>query len=372
MQHTPNIKYIDFDQPSFQAPTNSCSIQQAWAKVPNELAAQEKAAYREKIKTLLNKKNAVLVAHYYVDADIKELALETGGMVGDSLQMAQFGAAHPAKTLLVAGVRFMGESAKILSPEKTVLMPNLEATCSLDLGCPADVFSQFCEAHPDREVVVYANTSAEVKACADWVVTSSMAVELITHLHAQGKKILWGPDRHLGSYLAKLTGADMLLWQGACIVHDEFKSLELSQLKAEHPDAATLVHPESPAGVVALADVVGSTSQLLDAAVNRAEQTMIVATDLGILHEMTKAAPHKTFIAAPTAGESATCKSCAFCPWMAMNELKGVYDALHEGRGEVLLDEALINEAKRPLDNMLNFAKTLKTTAPPVHGLGRA
>ncbi len=370
MSVSTNITRIDYDLPSAHAPTMQCSTQQAWAKVPSELESTQKQWYIEQIKMLLAQKNAVLVAHYYVNADIKELAIQTGGMVGDSLQMAQFAAEHPADTLIVAGVRFMGESAKILSPNKTVLMPDLQATCSLDLGCPVDVFTQFCDENPDREVVVYANTSAEVKARADWVVTSAIAVDLIAYLHAQGKKILWGPDRHLGGYLARLTGADMLLWQGSCLVHDEFKALELSQLQKEYSNAATLVHPEAPESVVLLADVVGSTSQLIDAAVCRDETTLIVATDLGILHEMQKLAPCKTFIAAPTAGESATCKSCAFCPWMAMNELQGIYDVLKNGKGEIILDDQLVRKAKQPLDRMLSFAKTLKNTTS-IHGLGQ-
>ena len=193
---------------------------------------------------------------------------QTGGIVSDSLDMANFGHQHPAKTIVVAGVRFMGETAKILNPEKRVLMPDLEAECSLDLGCPADEFAAFCDAHPDRTVVVYANTSAAVKARADWMVTSSIALPVVKHLKEQGKKILWAPDRHLGSYVQEQTGADMLLWQGSCIVHDEYKAKELIELKAQHPQAKVLVHPESPRAVVKLADVVGSTTQLIKAAQN--------------------------------------------------------------------------------------------------------
>jgi quinolinate synthase len=262
------------------------------------------------------------VAHYYVDGDLQDLALETGGCVADSLEMARFGRDAPQKTLVVAGVRFMGETSKILSPAKRVLMPDLDATCSLDLGCPADDFAAFCDAHPDRTVVVYANTSAAVKARADWMVTSSCALAVVNHLKAQGKKILWAPDRHLGRYIQEETGADMLLWNGACIVHDEFKGLELELLKEQHPQAMILVHPESPKSVVQMADVVGSTSQMLNAVVNGSAQEYIVATDNGILHRMRQLAPGKTLIEAPTAGNSATCKSCAHCPWMAMNSLQ--------------------------------------------------
>src|SRR5690554_2063904 len=225
----------------------------------------EETALREQVKQLLVDHNAVLIAHYYTSPVIQALAEETGGFIGDSLEMARFGARHPAQTLVVAGVRFMGETAKILSPEKRVLMPTLEATCSLDLGCPADEFAAFCDQHPDRTVVVYANTSAAVKARADWVVTSSIAVEVIEHLQARGEKILWAPDKHLGGYIQKKTGADMLLWDGACIVHEEFKAKGVEELKALYPEAAVLVHPESPASVVELADVAGSTSQLIKA-----------------------------------------------------------------------------------------------------------
>lgn len=233
---------------------------------PVPLGDQEKAFYKAKIKRLLKERDAVMVAHYYTDPEIQALAEETGGCVADSLEMARFGSQHTASTLLVAGVRFMGETSKILSPEKTVLMPTLLAECSLDLGCPEQAFSDFCDAHPDRTVVVYANTSAAVKARADWVVTSSIAVELIEHLDSLGEKIIWAPDRHLGNYVRKQTGADILCWQGACIVHDEFKTQALTRMKALYPEAAVLVHPESPQAIVDLADAVGSTSQLIQAA----------------------------------------------------------------------------------------------------------
>src|SRR5207237_5143612 len=183
---------------------------EAWARTPAAPSAAERAALKDRIRRLLKEKGAVLVAHYYVDADLQDLAEETGGCVSDSLEMARFGRAHPAKTLVVAGVRFMGETAKILSPEKTVLMPDLDATCSLDLGCPADEFAAFCDAHPDRTVVVYANTSAAVKARADWIVTSSCAVDIVRALAEKGHKILWAPDKHLGHYSHRETGADMV------------------------------------------------------------------------------------------------------------------------------------------------------------------
>ncbi|ABO23794.1 quinolinate synthase NadA [Shewanella loihica] len=338
------------------------NIQYPFPAKPIPLSDSEKHAYKARIKQLLKEKEAVLVAHYYTDPEIQALAEETGGCVSDSLEMARFGRDHPAKTLIVAGVKFMGETSKILSPEKTVLMPTLDATCSLDVGCPIDTFSAFCDAHPDHTVVVYANTSAAVKARADWVVTSSIALEIVEHLDSQGKKIIWGPDRHLGSYIAKQTGADMLMWQGECIVHDEFKAKALRQLKEQYPNAAVLVHPESPASVVEMADAVGSTSQLIKAAQSLENDIFIVATDKGIFYKMQQAAPNKTLIEAPTGGNGATCRSCAHCPWMAMNGLKAIEAALiNDGseQHEIFVDESLRERALLPLDRMLDFAKTL-------------
>jgi quinolinate synthase len=328
---------------------------------PASLTDVEKAEYKARIKQLLKDKNAVLVAHYYTDPEIQALAEETGGCVADSLEMARFGNQHQAETLIVAGVKFMGETAKILTPEKTVLMPTLEATCSLDLGCPVDTFGKFCDEHPDHTVVVYANTSAAVKARADWVVTSSIALEVVEHLEAEGKPIIWGPDRHLGAYINKVTGADMLLWNSECIVHDEFSSKALNDLKNVYPDAAVLVHPESPASVVDMADAVGSTSQLIKASTEMDNQTFIVATDKGIFYKMQQANPDKEFIEAPTAGNGATCRSCAHCPWMAMNGLKAIEEALTDAEGhEIFVDEALAEKAMKPLSRMLNFAADAK------------
>ncbi len=361
------IKTVEYDHPQAGL---SCTAQ-AWARTPETPSANERAQLKDKIRRLLKEREAVLVAHYYVDADLQDLAEETGGCVSDSLEMARFGRDHPAKTLVVAGVRFMGETAKILSPEKRILMPDLDATCSLDLGCPADEFAAFCDAHPDRTVVVYANTSAAVKARADWMVTSSIGLDIVAHLHAQGKKILWAPDRHLGSYIQKKTGADMLLWQGSCLVHDEFKGIELDLLKADYPDAKVLVHPESPANVVALADVVGSTTQLINAAQTMDATTFIVATDNGILHKMRMAAPGKHFIEAPTAGNSATCKSCAHCPWMAMNGLRNLGDVLENMNNEVFVDPEIGKLAVRSIDRMLDFAAAKKAKALPTGELAK-
>ncbi|WP_026374504.1 quinolinate synthase NadA [Aestuariibacter salexigens] len=328
---------------------------------PKPLSIERQQQLREEIKSLLIQRNAVLVAHYYTDPEIQALAEETGGCISDSLEMARFGRDAEQQTLIVAGVRFMGETSKILSPDKTVLMPTLEATCSLDLGCPEKEFSDFCDAHPDHTVVVYANTSAAVKARADWVVTSSIALEIVEHLDAQGKKIIWGPDRHLGNYIAKKTGADMLMWQGECIVHDEFSSQALRDMKHLHPDAAVLVHPESPASVVEMADAVGSTTQLIKAASELPNDKFIVATDKGIFYKMQQQQPNKTFIEAPTAGNGATCKSCAHCPWMAMNGLEAIHSALTDTSGhEIFVDDALREKALIPLDRMLAFSAELK------------
>jgi len=310
-----------------------------------------------KIKGLLKEKDAVLVAHYYTEPDLQQLAEETGGFVSDSLDMARFGKEHPASTLMVAGVRFMGETAKILTPEKRILMPTLEAECSLDLSCPIEKFSAFCDAHPDRTVVVYANTSAAVKARADWVVTSSIATKVIHHLADKGEKILWGPDRFLGSYIQKETGADMLLWQGSCIVHDEFKAIELSKLRKQHPSAAVLVHPESPENIIDQADVVGSTTQLIDASVKMDNDTFIVATDNGIFYKMKQAAPGKKFIEAPTGGVGATCMSCAHCTWMAMNGLENLALSLENGKNEIFVDETIRQQALKSVTRMMDFAK---------------
>jgi quinolinate synthase len=365
---------VDFDLPI----RNQLSTGQAWASVPQDPSPSERIALKSRIRDLLKAQDAVLVSHYYVHPDLQDLAEETGGIVSDSLEMARFGYAHSAKTIVVCGVRFMGETAKILSPEKRVLMPELEAECSLDLGCPPDAFAAFCDAHPDRTVVVYANTSAAVKARSDWMVTSSIGLRIVEHLHAKGERIIWAPDRHLGSYIQAQTGADMLLWQGSCLVHDEFKTAELHDLMQQHPGAKLLVHPESPKSVVALADVVGSTTQLIRAVQSLDATTFIVATDRGIFHKMRAAAPSKFLIAAPTSGNSATCKSCAHCPWMAMNGLTNLAAVLERGHNEIHIDAALAERAKQPIVRMLDFAKSLDLTvvsrpgAPNNLGMGPA
>lgn len=334
-------------------------------KHPVELSDEEIADYKARITALMKEKDAVLVAHYYTSPLLQALAEETGGCVSDSLQMARFGHDHPATTLVVAGVKFMGETAKILTPKKRVLMPTLEATCSLDVGCPPDLFSEYCDQHPDRTVVVYANTSAAVKARSDWVVTSSIALEVVEHLSSRGEKILWAPDKYLGGYVQRETGADMVLWDGSCIVHEEFKAKGVEDLKAVYPDAGVLVHPESPEAVIALADAVGSTTQIIEAARRLPNKEFIVATDQGIFYQLKRQVPEKQFIIAPTAGEGATCRSCAHCPWMAMNELQNLLTSLERGTNEIMVDPDLCERALLPLQRMVNFSRERRI---PVRG----
>ena len=342
-------------------PDYSLSADSIPQHVPAVLEKAERDQLKSEIAGLLAERDAVLVAHYYVDGDVQDLAEETGGYVSDSLEMARFGRDHPAQTLIVAGVRFMGETAKILSPEKRVFMPTLKAECSLDLGCPPDAFEAFCKQHPDHTVVVYANTSVRVKALSDWVVTSSVGLPIVASLAARGEKILWAPDKHLGRYIQDRTGADMLLWSGACIVHEEFKAKALRDVMSIYPDAGVLVHPESPAAVIGLADAVGSTSQIVNAAGELPHELFIVATDRGLFHKLRQRYPHKRFIEAPTAGTGATCRSCAHCPWMAMNELHVLAELLRGqarlDENEILVDPEVGRRAMIPLQRMLHFPK---------------
>ncbi|MCG6929790.1 MAG: quinolinate synthase NadA [Desulfofustis sp.] len=325
-----------------------------------ELSDDQEQALKNRIKQLLKEQDAVLVAHYYTDAKLQELAEETGGCVADSLEMARFGMEHPARTLVVAGVRFMGETSKILNNEKRVVMPDLGATCSLDEGCPADEFSSFCDRYPDHTVVVYANTSAAVKARSDWVVTSGIALPIIKHLAARNEKIIWAPDKHLGGYVQRETGAQMIFWPGSCVVHEEFKSIALQRFRKLHPEAAVLVHPESPEAVIMQADVVGSTTALIRAVQTRPEQTFIVATDKGIFNKMKQLAPAKTLLEAPTEGEGATCQSCARCPWMGMNSLQNLAEVLETGTNEILVSADLARRARIPIQRMIDFSRQLQ------------
>ncbi len=345
-------------QPDDRLMSDTLLVREYLENLPHkpDLSESQRVGYRDAIKTLLREKNATLVAHYYTDPEIQALAEETNGIVADSLEMARFGRDCDAEVLVVAGVRFMGETASILSPEKTVLMPTTEATCSLDIACPIEKFAPFCDQHPDHTVVVYANTSAAVKARADWVVTSSIALDVVEHLKAKGEKILWAPDKHLGHYIEQKTGADMLLWDAACIVHEEFKAKGLFDMKTLYPKAKILAHPESPSSVLAMADVVGSTSQLIKAACELPDDTFIVATDQGIFYKMQQLAPEKNFIIAPTAGNDATCKSCASCPWMGMNSLQAMYQSLKDGSNEIRVSADLARKAMIPLQRMLDFS----------------
>ena len=328
--------------------------------VIEELDEIERINLKEKIKKQLVRQNAVIVSHYYTDADLQLLADETGGCVSDSLDMARFGHESKAKTLIVCGVKFMGETAKILNPEKRILMPDLNANCSLDIGCPIDEFSKFCDEHPEHIVVVYANTSAEVKARADWMVTSGSAVDVIKHLTSNNKKIIWAPDKYLGDYVQKESGADMLIWQGSCIVHEEFKGKELKSLREKNPKAKVLVHPESPSSVIAQADMVGSTTAIINAVTEMDAKKFIVATDKGIFHKMKEAAKNKILIEAPTAGKGATCISCAHCPWMAMNSLKKLLYVLETGENEIFVGKDIINNAKGSIEKLLKFTDNNK------------
>ncbi len=325
---------------------------------PPVLTAAETSLVLEEIGDLLSSKRAKIVAHYYTDSSLQDLAEASNGFVGDSLEMARFGRDCNADILVVAGVRFMGETAKILSPDKTVLMPTLKATCSLDIACPIEEFSKFCDEHPNRKVVVYANTSAAVKARADWVVTSSIALEVAEHLSQAGEQIIWAPDKHLGAYIQKSTGADVLLWDAACIVHEEFKARGLLDMKAIYPNAAILAHPESPSAVLEIADVVGSTTQIINAAKTLPNEQFIVATDQGIFHKLKQVAPDKEFIVAPTAGNDATCRSCAQCPWMGMNSLTTLRNSLRDVSNVIEVEPHLITQAMIPLQRMLDFAVT--------------
>ena len=316
----------------------------------------EKRSLMLQARELLRMEDAVLVAHYYTSPELQVLAEETGGHVADSLEMARFGYNSSATTLVVCGVRFMGETAKILNPGKRVLMPDLRAECSLDIGCPPDAFAEFCASAPDRTVVVYANTSAEVKAMSDWVVTSGSAVEVVRHLASRGEKIVWAPDKYLGQWVQRQTGADMMIWDGACVVHEEFKSVELEEMRRAYPEAMVLAHPESPQGVLAQADVIDSTSGMVRAAKSLDADTFIVSTEQGLLHMLRQGAPGKTFMVAPTSGKGATCHSCSYCPWMAMNSLRSLVEVLRSGLNEITVPAGLADKARKPVLRLLQFS----------------
>tara|TARA_B100001989_G_scaffold228886_1_gene185944 strand:+ start:55 stop:1038 length:984 start_codon:yes stop_codon:yes gene_type:complete len=318
--------------------------------------------YLQEIKTLLKTHNAKLIAHYYVDESIQKIAEDTGGLVSDSLEMARFGQKQIESTLIVAGVKFMGETAKILSPEKNIYVLDSSATCSLDEGCNFDEFKDFCSMHPDREVVVYANTSAKVKSIADWVVTSSIAVSLVEYLTSLGKKLIWAPDKYLGQYIIDRSGADMVLWNSSCIVHEEYKFSELKKMIHDYPDCDVLVHPESPRSIISLADVVGSTSKLIQASQDSKKKYIIVATEKGIFYQMKKLSPNKIFIEAPTAGEGASCKSCGRCPWMKLNSLDKILSVFADNKNEIHIPKHIINDAQKSISRMVSFREKMLIT----------
>ena len=300
------------------------------------------------IDRLRRKRNAVILAHYYQAPEIQDLA----DFVGDSLDLSRKAASTDADVIAFCGVRFMAETAKILSPEKIVVLPDMDAGCSLEDSCPPDRFHAFREAHPDHIALTYINCSAAVKALSDIIVTSSSAETILAQLPAD-QKIIFGPDKNLGAYLARKTGREMLLWPGVCIVHEAFSETELLKLKARHPGAPVLAHPECPGHILDHADVVGSTKAILDFALASPSPTMIVATEPHIIHQMEKAAPHKSFIGAP--GADGNC-NCNMCPYMALNTIEKLYVALRDLAPRVELDEDLRLAAKKPLERMLEMA----------------
>src|SRR5688500_15904342 len=300
------------------------------------------------IERLKRERNAVIVAHYYQKPEIQDLA----DFVGDSLDLSRKAEATDAEVIAFCGVRFMAETAKILSPDKIVVLPDMDAGCSLEDSCPPDQFKAFREAHPDHIALTYINSSAEVKALSDIIVTSSSAEIILSQIPPE-QKIIFGPDKHLGGWLARKTGRDMLLWPGVCIVHEAFSETELLKLKAQHPEAPVLAHPECPPHILDHADHVGSTSSILTYALASPSDTLIVATEAHIIHQMEKAAPGKTFIGAP--GADGNC-NCNMCPYMAMNTMEKLYLSLRDLQPRIEIEESLRLAAKKSLDRMLEMA----------------
>ena len=306
---------------------------------------------REEILRLKRERNAVIMAHYYQREEIQQLA----DYIGDSLALAQLAAKTDAPVIVLCGVHFMGETAKILCPDKTVIVPDLSAGCSLADSCPADEFERFVNEHPDHTVVSYVNTSAAVKAVTDVVVTSSNAKEIVGSL-PEDEKIIFGPDRNLGNYINSITGREMLLWDGACHVHEKFSVQKLADLKKEHPDAKVLVHPECPKPVRIMADKVGSTQALLNYAVDNESQEFIVCTESGILFEMQRRCPEKTFIPAPP--EDGTC-ACNECEYMKLITLEKLYNSLKFMAPTIEVDQDIAERAVRPIQLMLDISREL-------------
>lgn len=303
---------------------------------------------KAEIDRLRKERNAVILAHYYQKPEIQDLA----DFVGDSLELSRKAAETDADVIAFCGVRFMAETAKILSPQKTVILPDMDAGCSLEDSCPPDKFKAFREQHPDHIALTYINCSAEVKALSDIIVTSSSAEKILSQIPAD-QKIIFGPDKHLGGYLARKFGREMLLWPGVCIVHEAFSETELLKLKAQYPGAPVAAHPECPPHVLDHADMVGSTSAILEFAKTTEHDVVIVATEPHIIHQMEKAVPHKTFIGAP--GADGNC-NCNICPYMALNTMEKLYIALRDLEPRIELDENVRLAAKTSLDRMLAMA----------------
>ncbi|MEJ5261558.1 MAG: quinolinate synthase NadA [Ignavibacterium sp.] len=314
----------------------------------NELITTTDIDLREEILKLKNEMNAVLLAHYYQESEIQDIA----DFVGDSLELARKAKSTDADVIVFAGVHFMAETAKILNPNKLVLIPDLEASCSLAEGCPADEFKKFREAHPDHIAITYINCTAEVKALSDIICTSSNAEKIINQIPAD-KPILFSPDRNLGKYLIKKTGREMLLWEGSCIVHETFSERKILELKVRHPEAKLIAHPECEEPVLMHADFIGSTSKLLKFVQEDSSKSFVVATETGIIHQMKKACPDKIFIPAPPQDESCSCNEC---PYMKLNTLEKVYLCMKNKFPEIILDEELRIKALRPIEKMLEMS----------------
>lgn len=310
---------------------------------------QSKETFKQAIRELAKEKNAVLLAHYYTEGDVQDIA----DFVGDSLALAQKAATTTADIIVMCGVHFMGETCKILCPGKTVLVPDATATCSLAESCPADKFADFVHAHPDHTVISYVNTSAATKAVTDVVVTSSNARQIVESF-PKDAKIIFGPDRNLGSYINAITGRQMLLWDGACHVHERFSVEKIIALKQQHPGAKVLAHPECRGAVLRLADVVGSTAALLKYAVESTEREFLVATESGILHEMKKKCPDKTFIPVPPDEPGCACNECSY---MRLNTLEKVYACLRDGQPEIQVPADIAEKAVKPIQRMLEMSK---------------
>lgn len=310
---------------------------------------QSKETLKQAIRELAKEKNAVLLAHYYTEGDVQDIA----DFVGDSLALAQKAATTTADIIVMCGVHFMGETCKILCPGKTVLVPDATATCSLAESCPADKFADFVHAHPDHTVISYVNTSAATKAVTDVVVTSSNARQIVESF-PKDAKIIFGPDRNLGSYINAITGRQMLLWDGACHVHERFSVEKIIALKQQHPGAKVLAHPECRGAVLRLADVVGSTAALLKYAVESTEREFLVATESGILHEMKKKCPDKTFIPVPPDEPGCACNECSY---MRLNTLEKVYTCLRDGQPEIQVPADIAEKAVKPIQRMLEMSK---------------